>query len=378
MFEAAFQAARDALIVHDRGRILHANPAAQALLGAPLEAVRGRHLVDFVAASKRGALHDHLATSDGEALPVRILPQGGPPVQVDVVAVPGPAGVVALRPRHDTRSQREAERDAEVQRLEQMNQFKTQLLNTAAHELNTPLTPLRLQSHLLHSQNLGALTQRQMKAVDVLARNVDRLSMLVSDILDVARLESGHLAIEIEDVPLRDLVLEAAQSYEETARGVGVDLIVDADDEITVRADGRRILQVIYNLVSNGIKFTPEGGRVTLRTGSDGQDGILAVEDTGLGMDEQQMGRLFQPFSRVHDIDKTAIPGTGLGLYISKGIVQQHGGRLTAHSNGPGKGASFRLALPLAAQPIHRPNARPVPKSSLVAGPLANRLRELI
>lgn len=379
LYRRAFHAAAEGIVIHEEGRILAANHAARRILGT--QSVEGRRILDLV---PPGVHHDvrEAMRSDGQC-EVRLLPSEGPAMTVLLRALSSPDGQPGLvilrdvsgsgRPSQD----RKDERDAEVARLEQLNHFKTQLLNTAAHELNTPLTPLRLQVHLLRSQSLGRLSDRQARAVDVLERSTDRLTMLVSDILDVARLESGHLGMELEDARLRELVEEAVQAYEETARGVGVSLVLEGETDLTVRVDPRRILQVLYNLLSNAIKFTPEGGRVCIRTSSHGTSATVEVEDTGLGMDARQLEALFQPFSRVHDTETTAIPGTGLGLYISRGIVQQHGGRLDATSAGPGHGACFRFTVPVAAGPLRRTRPRQA-HSPMVAGPLAQRLRELI
>ncbi len=381
--QAAFEAAQEGLILHRDGVIEAANQQAAEILATPASQLVGMRFDEFTVVEGNQYLQAALDGRLEQAYETHIL-AGGRRIAVLVRATPSTrhAGVITIWNMSLGRAQgkdrqRRAERDAELARLEQMNQFKTQLLNTAAHELNTPLTPLRLQVHLLASENLGKLSDRQGKAVRVLERNVERLSLLVSDILDVARLESGHLAVTIEPVDLGELVHESAQSYEETSRGVGVQLAVEMDDKMTVRADSRRALQVLYNLVSNGIKFTPEGGKVIIRATARDNAAVIEVRDTGLGMTEEQLGRLFQPFSRVHDTETTAIPGTGLGLYISRGIVEQMGGTLEAHSDGSGKGSTFRFTLPLADRPVPAP-IKERQKSPMVAGPLAQRLRELI
>ncbi len=364
--------------------ILRANRAAGLLFDCAPEALEGSMIIELVAGPGRRTFEQQRATSGGRHVEAPLRSTASWHVASFRFSLPLPNGDVVVAIEDLTLSidgrrqaRRRGERDAELERLEQMNQFKTQLLNTAAHELNTPLTPLRLQIHLLRGENLGRLSDRQKKALEVLERNVERLSLLVSDILDVARLESGHLGLETQSLDLAELIKEATSSYEEAARGVGVKLLVEPGATLAVQADGRRIIQVLYNLLSNALKFTPSGGQVTVRYRAHGPHAVIDVTDTGLGMTKEQQARLFQPFSRVHDVEGTAIAGTGLGLYICKGIMEQHKGELTVSSPGPKKGSTFTLSVPLAATPasVRRPERR---SSALVAGPLAQRLRELI
>ncbi|HWG90537.1 MAG TPA: HAMP domain-containing sensor histidine kinase [Candidatus Thermoplasmatota archaeon] len=239
-----------------------------------------------------------------------------------------------------------AERLAELERLKQVNQFKTNLLNTASHELNTPLTPLKLQVHLLRSPQTGPLTERQRRAVDVLDRNILRLSLLVQDVLDVARLQGGTLPLHRQPVDFNRIVLEAVESFQEQADQKGIKLETRAEGERVLDLDGQRITQVVFNLLSNALKFTPPGGTILVETGRVGEEGVIRVRDTGMGLTPSQMSRLFQPFSQVHDTMQETRSGAGLGLYICKGIVEQHGGRITVASPGPGKGATFEVSLP--------------------------------
>ncbi len=380
----AFEAALDAFVVHENGRILDVNRSAERLFGRSADALRGAQLTSFVPEHEQEAMQQRMRERRSGPYKTTLLDDELQEVPVIINAIHHPEDgrdvrVIAIRPTSEAAGDAATlERDSEVERLEQLNNFKTQLLNTAAHELNTPLTPLRLQVHLLRSQSLGGLSERQQKAVDVLERNVERLAMLVSDILDVARLESGHLNVEKEETDLVALAQEAVQSYEETARGVGVELHLDSAGHVMVEADPRRILQVLYNLVSNGIKFTPEGGRVHVAIAVDGDDASISIQDSGLGMTRSQMDALFEPFSRVHDTETTAIPGTGLGLYISRGIIQQHDGVIEASSPGSGQGSTFRFTLPLATASTPSLETKTVAPSPLVTGPLAERLRELI
>ena len=247
-----------------------------------------------------------------------------------------------------TEAKRSAALEAANAQLRELSDLKTRFLNSAAHELNTPLTPLRVQLHLLRSARLGPLNDAQSRATEMLERNIERLSLLVGDLLDASRLQSDKLRLERNVMRLDALVLEATQSFAAQADAAGVALEVRPSPEVAVHADPRRVTQVVFNLVSNALKFTPRGGAVRVGVDVFPAEALVRVEDTGPGMVREQLDRLFRPFSQVHDVMHASVGGTGLGLYISRGIVEQHGGRMWCESDGPGRGSAFLFSLPLA------------------------------
>jgi signal transduction histidine kinase len=268
--------------------------------------------------------------------------------------------------------QEDPAKDAELERLRQMNELKTRFLNMAAHELNTPMTPIRLQVHLLKAGVLGELNPRQRQAVLTLDRNVERLESLVKEVLDVARLEGGHMRISTSSVELDPVVQEVIESFSEVAHQVGVALTGPGRTGITVAADRNRLVQVFYNLVSNAIKFTPEGGTVAVACRAEGDQATVEVTDTGAGLSQEQIGRLFRPFSQVHDPARFTTSGTGLGLFIALGLVQLMGGTIGVTSGGPERGSTFWFTLPLAGAGVAPAVQVPGPDS------IVSRLRELI
>jgi PAS domain S-box-containing protein len=232
----------------------------------------------------------------------------------------------------------------ELERLREVDRFKTHFLNIAAHELSTPLTPLRLQLAVLKTAAPGSVQQR--KSMEILERNVDRLAALVQDILEAARLQAGRLQVRKGPQDLDTLVREAVETYQDPAEGRGIALVLKANGGLPVEADRDRIHQVLLNLLGNAWKFTPPGGRITVETVREDGMALVLVHDTGIGLVAEDIPRLFQPFSQVHDHEQRH-QGTGLGLFISKGIIDLHGGRIWCRSEGPGKGATFAFALPL-------------------------------
>ncbi|HLE48082.1 MAG TPA: ATP-binding protein [Candidatus Thermoplasmatota archaeon] len=255
-------------------------------------------------------------------------------------------GRVVERARADEEHRRGMDRILEVEELKEVNKFKEQFIRTISHELNTPITPIKLQLHMLQKE-LGPLADTQRKAVEVVSRNVERLELLVQDMLDVTRIQSGQLKIARQPTKLYPLVHDALELFMESAKQAGVRLETPKGNGLEVDVDPRRIVQVLVNLVSNALKFTPPGGHVGVEVRNDPNQVMVRVADTGNGMTSDQIARLFRPFSQVHDTQRLLRPGTGLGLYICKNLVEQHGGRIGCESAGPGQGTTFWFTLPV-------------------------------
>jgi signal transduction histidine kinase len=233
--------------------------------------------------------------------------------------------------------------------LRQRDLERLQFLNNAAHELGTPLTPIRLQIHLLRAR-LAEGSPDQRKAVDILERNFERLGQLVRDLLDSARLQASTLKLHVQPIDLGLVIYHAAENYLEPARQAGVVLQVDEINDLTVLADGSRLGQVFDNLLSNALKFTERGRTIRVEAGRQGAMAWATVRDEGAGMRTSELHRLFQPFSQIHDTMQRTRGGTGLGLYVSRGIVEALGGSITAASEGLGKGSTFTVRVPLAVE----------------------------
>lgn len=231
------------------------------------------------------------------------------------------------------------------QALQRSKRTQMQMLNNVAHDLASPLTPMRIQMYLLRKT---ATAPEAAKAVDVVQRNVDHLERLVHDLKDMAKAEAGMLRIHPEPVSLDALVGKAVDSLAPAAREKGIALDAAAEATLPAHADPQRITQVLYNLVGNAIKFTPSDGRVTVRARPDDGFAQVDVVDTGRGLAAEEIGRLFRPFVQVHDSKEVKEKGTGLGLFISKQLVEAHGGRIWVESEGLGRGSRFAFTLPLA------------------------------
>ena len=225
--------------------------------------------------------------------------------------------------------------------------MRTQLLNVSAHELATPLTPIALQVYLLEKADPQSRIADHQVGISVIARGVARLRLLIRDILDASRVESGRLRLDLEDADLARLVRQAGEAITAAAKARGVELQVDAPESVPAQVDPMRIAQVLDNLLGNALKFTPRGGRIALALRVQGAAAVVTVDDTGPGLEPEQIRRLFQPFSQVHDPMQTTEKGSGLGLYISKAMVEAHGGRIWVESRGAGNGSTFGFEIPL-------------------------------
>jgi len=217
----------------------------------------------------------------------------------------------------------------------------------------------------LRHPDLGSLTPLQVRAVDIIGRNVDRLSFLVQEMMDVARFQGGHLLLSREPVEVGDMVREAVDSFGPAAAQAGVNLEVRAGPAMHVEVDAVRMSQVLQILLSNAVKFTPRGGNVTVSMTEKYGRVVVLVEDTGIGFRMEDVPRLFQPFSQLEDAPSNQ-PAGGMGLYIARSLIDAHEGSIWAESAGPGKGASFGFSLARAGGPTGSTPAAPGERPPLV------------
>jgi len=178
-------------------------------------------------------------------------------------------------------------------------------------------------------------------------RNLDRLSQLVEEMLDSARLQAGRFRVNRVPINLSPVVQEMVELFRLPAQGAGLKFTADLAPELGIEGDSNRLIQVLYNLLSNAVKFTPAGGTVHIRAWPENGLANVEVHDSGLGMRPDQLARLFQAFSQAHDKMQQTRSGTGLGLYISRAIVEAHDGTIEADSAGEGRGSTFVFRVPL-------------------------------
>lgn len=234
----------------------------------------------------------------------------------------------------------------EYEKLKEADRIKTEFINVAAHELRTPVQPILGLSEVLRSKTNDT---EQLFYIDVINRNAKRLLQLADDILDVTKIESRSLKLKKETFDLQELMTVVINEYSKIIEqsNKNIKLIYTPKEEqnnksILVQADRGRISQVIFSLLSNALKFTEEGGIVVTSEIKDDQNVIVvSINDTGVGIDSEIMPQLFTKFA------SKSFTGTGLGLYISKNIIEANGGRMWAENNSEGRGATFSFSLPI-------------------------------
>ena len=227
-----------------------------------------------------------------------------------------------------------------------LERTKTEFLNLASHELRGPITVIRGYLSMLERGSLGDIPDAARKALPVLTAKADEMNSLVEQMIEAARLEEGKLELSTRHADLREVArtaLEMARPFTATTHGL---VFESADIEIPVTVDVDRIATVIGNLLTNAIKYSPGGGPVTLKVSTDDHVAKISVTDTGVGIPPDRLDRLFTRFGRIVTPETSHIPGTGLGLYLSRELARLHGGDITATSV-LGKGSTFVLAVPL-------------------------------
>jgi len=242
-----------------------------------------------------------------------------------------------------------AERSARAE-AERANRLKDDFVAMASHELRTPINAILGWTDLIvRNRDDKALAER---GLEIVARNARLQTQLISDLLDVSRITSGKLRLDLESVDLQSVIEAALETVQHDADQKGIKLDRELDAEIGhIAADPARLQQVVWNLLSNAIKFTPKGGRVSVALRRSGSQAEIVVQDNGAGIRPDFLPHVFDRFQQA-DVSRTRrFGGLGLGLSIVKNLVELHGGRVRADSGGDGQGATFAITLPLAAPP---------------------------
>jgi CheY-like chemotaxis protein len=229
--------------------------------------------------------------------------------------------------------------------IQERDRQKDEFLAILSHELRNPLGAITTAAHLLETVPL--MDDRAIRARSVLVRQSAHLGRMVDDLLDVARVSSGRISLDLVSIDLCDVVRRAVEALR-VAGGLDHHEIGLRLKPTTIFADVARMEQVITNLLVNAVKYTDAGGRIEMEVGAEGGEGVVRVRDTGVGMSADMLRRLFQPFAQERQAPDRARGGLGLGLVLVRQLIELHGGRVDADSAGPGKGSVFTLRLPRA------------------------------
>ena len=229
--------------------------------------------------------------------------------------------------------------------LQQMDKIKSELVANISHELRTPLTAIRGYTELMLDGALGNITDMQEKSLAVVLRNIDRLTRLITNVLDFSKFES--IEHEISSIKLDSLINDIITDFEKTAKDKDITIVKDIEANLTLEGDEDRLVQVFNNLLENAVKFSDEGGEISVRAYREDADHIhIEVCDTGIGIAEDQLDMIFERFHQIDSSSTRKFGGTGLGLAICKKIIEWHNGTIWARSI-LGKGSVFHVLLPV-------------------------------
>ncbi|NNK47285.1 MAG: PAS domain S-box protein, partial [Gemmatimonadetes bacterium] len=342
-FRALMESAPDAgVIVDAAGRIVTVNTRAEKLFGTRHYDLSGTP----IGALGRGVTLQQPPTDWEWDDPFElVVPRGdGPDLPVEVTASPiqTDKGLLVSMSLRDV-----TERNAMIDRLRESDRLKSEFVSTVSHEMRTPLTVIREFSSLVHDGTAGPLNADQAEFLGTVLRNCDRLTGLVGDLLELAQLKSGKYQMDRRQTDIAPLLERCIQDLEALAATKDQLLRLDLHGPLPeVLCDSDRITQVLVNLIGNAHKFTPSGGAIMVSARSHGRSVAVSVEDTGIGIAEEDQATIFGAFVQVGRKDGPGAMGTGLGLNVARQIVELHGGRLTVQSRA-GEGSTFTFTLPI-------------------------------
>lgn len=250
-----------------------------------------------------------------------------------------------------------AKEQAAREEAEGANRLKDEFLATVSHELRTPLTAILGWTHILKGPN--ATPERVARGLEVIDRNARAQAQLIEDLLDVSRIITGKLHIQTSPIAVEQVIDGAVETLRHAAEAKRIQLSLDVEEGLSVVGDPARLQQVVWNLVSNAVKFTPEGGHVDVSARRRGDALTIAVRDTGKGIHPDFLPHVFERFRQAEGGTNRGYGGLGIGLAIVRHLVELHGGTVSVSSGGEGKGATFEVCLPLSGAPVDEPSPSP-------------------
>ena len=235
----------------------------------------------------------------------------------------------------------------EKTRAESANRSKSEFLANMSHELRTPLNAIIGFSEVIQNQMFGDIeTPKYVEYASDIHKSGQYLLDVISDILDMSKIEAGRINLDIQECDIGSVVAESLRIMEPRAKKGGVELIQDTQAGVTIEGDKRALKQVLINLLTNAVKFTPAGGTVTLRTATSPGQVRISIEDTGIGIPERDIEKLGRPFEQVENQMTKSRSGSGLGLAISRSLIELHGGLFSIESE-EDLGTTVSFTLPV-------------------------------
>ena len=352
---AIFEHQTDAIVIADRaGVIVDANPACGRMLGRSPQALAGRPVAAFFLraadAHGVGAGAPACAWDGAERGELAFLRADGSRGVCEAVVMPlvdargtvyGSIGIA--RDLSDRRRDEDELRRLNAE-LSLADRRKDEFIATLAHELRNPLAPMRNVLEILRLKDIADPQLQWARAV--LERQMKHMTHLVDDLLEVARITQGKVELRRERVDLATAVQAAVEGVRPLVQAAHELVVALPAEPLLLDADPTRLAQVILNLLNNAVKYTPDGGRIWLAAERDGDEAVITVRDSGIGIPPEHLDSVVEMFSQLAPAIDRAQGGLGIGLALVRGLVELHGGRVRAQSAGPGQGSAFSIRLP--------------------------------
>jgi len=353
-YRTQFEGALDAIFVADAetGIIIDCNPAATKLVGREKSELVGKHQrilhpPEKIEGEFSKTFKKHLKEKQGQTLETQVVTKTG---EIRDVAIK--ANLLEVRGKkllqgifRDITERKEAE-----EKLKETMEIKSRFISMVSHELRTPLTSMKEAISIVSDEVAGKINKDQRHFLNIAKRNIDRLARLINEVLDFQKLEAGKMRANIQENDINEVVGEVQKTMLSSAKKKGIGILLELDDNLPkIRFDRDKIIQVLTNLIDNAVKVTPEKGQVSVFVQHKGEDLVIRVSDTGMGIPKEDLPKIFDRFHQVHQPGQQ-IKGTGLGLPIVKKIVMMHGGRIEVESE-VGQGTTFTAFLPLDGKP---------------------------
>ncbi|MCJ7692956.1 MAG: ATP-binding protein [Sedimentisphaerales bacterium] len=317
------------IVLDNNGIIIFANPAADALFGCKAKTLLGQNF-EFPLALDKATEIEIVRQKANVAI-----------AEIHAVQIEWEKQNAYLVSLHNITERKNAE-----EKMQEAVEIKSKFVSTASHELRTPLAALKEGIRLVLQEKTGNLNDKQKELLSIVKRNVDRLTRLINDVLDFQKLEAGKMKFDLRENDINEIARDVYDTMAPAVKSVGLDFLLSLQNDLPkVEFDGDKIAQVITNMVSNAMKFT-EKGNITIAT-SKGENTIqVSVTDTGCGIKKQDLPRVFYEFEQLGQEGERKTGGAGLGLTISKAIIEQHRGKIFGESE-YNKGTTFHFVLPV-------------------------------
>ena len=347
---AIVASSEDAIISKDlNGTIMSWNGAAARLFGYTAEEAIGRSITMLIPSDRLGEeiqvigrIRQGLSVEHYETIRQH---KDGHPIDISLTVSPiRNADGVVVGASKIARDITEQKRMRTI--TEEASRLKDEFLAVLSHELRTPLNTVLGYARMLKREDMKMGGELRERALDALERNAASLTRLVGDVLDTSRVVTGKLRLALEVCDVAEVLEQAIETVRPAADAKDIAITTSVEPELSIVADRDRLVQVLWNLLSNGIKFTPAGGHIAVR--GERQPGaiLLTVQDTGIGIEPEHLPYVFQRFWQAHTGASREFAGLGIGLALARHLVEMHGGEISAMSAGPGRGSIFTVSLP--------------------------------